>query len=239
GALPSLLVNRYLFGSAFAVPQGRYFLFFAHAHPWLVLFAPRGGLFYSAPTAWLGVIGCGMALGNRRWRVFFGALLLGAALEIYIASSALDWHESGGFGARRLATITPLLVAGAAVLLESLRRWFSRRRARAQIALGIGVLASMTVFTFGLVDASAHNAIVPDFGHSQADYYGASDRWSGVCSTRKSAIWLFYRPKSYFPFAIICRPAAFATPPSRLHTRVCSAVTCISPPTTFRSTTRA
>jgi len=177
GALPTLLVNRYLFGSPWAVPQGRYFLFFAHAHPWLVLFAPRGGLFYSAPTAWLGVIGLGLAFRDPKWRLVFAALAVSAALEIFIASSALDWHGSWGFGARRLTTLTPMLVAAAALLLERARRWVSRKRTRASTILGLGALAAATLFGFGVVDGSAHNAIVPDSGHSQADFYGAGSRW--------------------------------------------------------------
>jgi hypothetical protein len=177
GSLPALLVNRYLFGSPWALPQGRYFLFPAHAHPWLVLFAPRGGLFYSAPTAWLGVFGIVMALRDPSRRIFFLAMTVAAAFEIFIASSALDWHESWGFGARRLTTLTPILVAGAAIVLERQRRWLVRRASRARSLLGAGILAGATLFAFGIVDGSAHNVIVPDSGHSQADFYGAGDRW--------------------------------------------------------------
>lgn len=176
GALPIALVYRYLFGSAFAVPQGKYFLFLAHAHPWLVLFAPRGGLFYSAPTAWLGVAGLVLALRDPRRRLFFGALLVACAFEVYVAASALDWHESWGFGARRLTTLTPTLVAAGAIFCERAAKWMRRRPARATTAIGVASVVLATVFTFGLVDASAHNSIVPDYGHAQADYYAAGDR---------------------------------------------------------------
>ncbi|MGH7327397.1 MAG: glycosyltransferase family 39 protein [Polyangiaceae bacterium] len=176
GALPIALVYLYLFGSAFAVPQGRYFLFLGHAHPWLVLFAPRGGLFYSAPTAWLGVIGIFAALRDRRHRFFFGAMLVGCACEVYLAASAVDWHESWGFGARRLVTLTPTLVAAAAIFCDRAAKWMRRRPARATAAIGLASVVLATIFTFGIVDASAHNAIVPDYGHAQADYYAAGDR---------------------------------------------------------------
>lgn len=176
GVLPIALVYRYLFGSAFAVPQGKYFLFLGHAHPWLVLFAPRGGLFYSAPTAWLGVVGLVIAVRDPRRRLFFGAMLAGCGVELYLAASAVDWHESWGFGARRLTTLTPTLVAAAAIFCERAAKWMRRRPVRATTAIGVVSALLASAFTFGLVDASAHNTIVPDYGHAQADYYAAGDR---------------------------------------------------------------
>lgn len=178
GVLPTLLVYRYLFGSPWIVPQGRYYIFLGHAHPWLVLFAPRGGLFYSAPTAWFGVFGLVLAIGTRRLRPLFVAMLAGAAIETYLAASALDWHESWGFGARRLTTLTPMLIAAGALFFERAREWFAHRPDRTRAALGVAMVVPALFFTFGLVDGSAHNAMDPGQSHPQAEFYGAGSRWT-------------------------------------------------------------
>ena len=177
GLVPLLVVYTYLYGGPFVVPQGRYFMFIGHGHPWLVLFAPRGGLFFSAPTAWLGVVGFVLALRDPKLRLLFGAMLVAGAIELYVASCALDWHESWGFGARRLTTLTPALVAAAAVFFERGRRWLRRRPARARTLLGLSWLVPACFSTYAVVGATQHNVIVPDYGHSQAAFWGEGSRW--------------------------------------------------------------
>ncbi len=178
GLIPLLAVYTYLYGGPFVVPQGRYFMFLGHGHPWLVLFAPRGGLFFSAPTAWLGVVGFVLALRDRRHRLLFAAMLGACVVELYIASCALDWHESWGFGARRLTTLTPALVAAAAFFFERGRVWLRRRPARARTLLGISWLVPACFATYGVIGGTAHDVIVPDFGHSQAAFWGEGSRWT-------------------------------------------------------------
>jgi len=176
GLLPTILVYRYLYGNPFVVPQGRYYLFFGHAHPFLTLFAPRGGLFYAAPTAWLGVVGLVWAMRDRALRPLFVAMLLAAVVDVYVSASALDWHGAWGVGARRLTTLTPMLVAAAAFWFERVRRWLLRRPGRARTALGAALLVPMTVASFGLIDASSHDVMDPGSGHPQANFYGAGVR---------------------------------------------------------------
>ena len=116
----TLLLYRYLYGSPFVLPQGRHFVHLAHAHPWLLLFAPQGGLLFATPVAYLALFGIALGLREPRHRPFAlaGALVVAACL--FVASSPLDWHAKATFGARRLVVLVPLFVVFGALALDAL-----------------------------------------------------------------------------------------------------------------------
>jgi len=120
GVLPTLALYRYLYGSPWVVPQGRHFLQPLHAHPLLVLFAPHGGLFYATPVAWLAFAGAAVGLRARAARPLTVGMIAAFGVCLFVASSALDWHGKGTFGARRLLVMTPVLIVLAALALDRL-----------------------------------------------------------------------------------------------------------------------
>ena len=131
GALPTLLVYKYLYGTYLAIPQGRYYLDLQQSHPWLLLFAPHGGLFYYTPGVWLSLTGA-LLLGRQRWqRPLLTALLVASGLVIWVAAAPLDWHAAGTFGARRLVVLVPWLVLLAAPAMQRLGEWLTARPAAA------------------------------------------------------------------------------------------------------------
>jgi hypothetical protein len=177
GVLPQSLLYKFLYGAYFITSPGRYrfFMQYGHAHPWLLLFAPHGGLFYSAPAAWVAVPGLFLALFDRRTRPLAASLLVAAGAATWLSSAALDWYGSGTFGARRLTSILPLLAAPAAIALERARRWLRARPSRAATALGVAVLVPLAFTFVGAVLAMARGRIPTDVGSSQAGLYGQGD----------------------------------------------------------------
>jgi hypothetical protein len=147
----------YLYGSPWVLPQGRHFLHLTHAHPFLLLFAPQGGLFYATPSVYLAFAGLALGLADDRYRRLAIASAAIAAICIWIAASPLDWHGKATFGARRLVVLTPLFVMFAALTLHVLLERVPRRGERLAVVasgafallLALPVLGSVMDITNG------------------------------------------------------------------------------------------
>lgn len=172
GVLATLALYAHLYGSPLVLPQGRHYVHLGHSHPFLLLFAPHGGLFFATPIAWLGVVG--LAGGLRRGPA--RPLAIGAALAcvatVWIAAAPLDWHGKATFGARRLLVLTPLLVVFAARAIEGALPWI-RRRATPLLAAAAVALLGAPVVGGALGTTSGE---VPLDGGSQAEVYGGGVR---------------------------------------------------------------
>jgi hypothetical protein len=181
GLLVTAAIYVRLYGTVFAMPQGRYYVQLGHAHPWLLLFGPHGGLFYVTPMAWLSVLGAPL-LARRRGLSAVGAGAIAAFVVIlYVASSALDWHGAGTYGARRLVVMTGLFVVTAALSLDALARWLRARPGR--IWWAVAALALPVAFAnLGATWALPRERVPIHDGASQAGLYGEGTRtaWSLV-----------------------------------------------------------
>lgn len=178
GALPQMLVYKYFYGTLWAgAPHGRFYMQYGHAHPWLVLFAPHGGLFFTAPVVWLAVAGAIAGVRAPPTRVFTLALLAACAAATWVSAAPLDWHGSGTFGARRLTSLLPLMAPPMAIAMERACRWLLARPSRATTALGVAVLVPVA---FAIVGASytLGRDVSTEVGTSQAGLYGAGTRAS-------------------------------------------------------------
>ncbi|HEX8795735.1 MAG TPA: glycosyltransferase family 39 protein [Polyangiaceae bacterium] len=181
GVVPQLLVYRYLYGTFFAgAPHGRYYMQYAHTHPWLLLFAPHGGLFFTAPVLWLAVPGFVAMLRSRETRVLAGASLLAAAATIWLSSAALDWDASATFGARRLTSLIALLAPPMSMALARIARWLRARPARATTALALATLVPIACTMAGAARAPSLGVDVSHW--TQAELYGQGARvaWGAV-----------------------------------------------------------
>lgn len=193
-----LLIYRYLYGAPFTTPQGPNYLNLWNPHPFLLLFAPHGGLFPTAPVAWVSVVGAFLALRRPAVR-WFGLALCGVGLlELWISSSALDWHGASTFGARRLTTLTPIFIIFAAVAFQRARGILERRPALARTALGIACLAPFAFATTGAVWSLPRSGVPLGRGPSQAELWGEGattalslidERWGTLASL--PAQWVF------------------------------------------------
>ncbi len=185
GNLPQMFVNKYLNGTWSNSVTSQNYVYLDQPHPFLLLFAPHGGLFYYTPTAWLAAIGAALALRDRTWRPLVLSMLLAFALALWINSSALDWHGSGTFGARRLVFLTPVLVVFAAFLTERVRRLLVERP-RLCVAVAACALVIPAVATNLIAVIAQGNVVVRiDSASPQADLYGSSKRlvWSYLDET--------------------------------------------------------
>jgi hypothetical protein len=177
GMLPQMLIYKYLYGSYWAgAPHGRFFMQYGHAHPWLVLFAPHGGLFYVCPAAWLAVFGATAAFRARDKRVLMAALLASCAAAVWLSAASIDWTGSGTFGARRLTSMLPLLAAPTALALERIGAWLRAKPGRARVGLGVAILVPAAFTILGATYGLGRDRVPTEVGLSQADLYGTGDQ---------------------------------------------------------------
>ncbi len=149
GLVPILLANRAIFGRLTPFTHGPHFLHLAHAHPWLLVFDLRGGVFAWAPTLWLAVPGFVLLARRRELRWLVVPFALCGVFELYLSSAALDWQ-----GARRLLNLTPLGALGIALTLERVARWLESRPRR---------LAHASAFALALFVAWGNGAVCMGF----------------------------------------------------------------------------
>jgi hypothetical protein len=178
GAVPTLLLYRYLYGTIFMLPQGRYYVQFGHGHPFLLLFSPNGGLLFATPAMWLPILGIVPGLRRQPWLV--AGVLITACVEIYVASCPLSWDGGATYGARVLTPLTPLFILLTAFCFARAHAWLAARPNRMVAALAIGSIVSFAFTTVAAV-AGLPGRRVPMGGASQEATYGAAN----------SAAWAF------------------------------------------------
>lgn len=141
----------FLYGSPWVLPQGRHFMHLAHAHPFLLLFAPQGGLLYATPSAYLAFAGLALAVRDSRYRRFAACAGAIMAACLWIASSPLDWHAKATFGARRLIVLIPLFVVFAARALQAVFERVQRRGHRLAVAAAGMITIALAVPVLGAI----------------------------------------------------------------------------------------
>jgi hypothetical protein len=183
GLVPQMLVNHASYGVWWrGPPNGPLFMQYGHAHPWLLLFAPHGGLFLTAPVVWLALPGAIAGAWDPRTRALVVSLFVATAVTIWVSSAALDWHASGTFGARRLTSLAPLFAIPLAITIEGLRRWLRAKPRRAMTSLATATLVAIACTITGAGYAQSQGKLPTDVGVSEAELYGAGERmaWSAV-----------------------------------------------------------
>jgi len=121
GLLPIPIINNYLYGSPFIIPQGNNFINLASPHILQVLFSLKNGLFSHHPLLLVGLIGYIVFILTYRQALekrILLVILLAFLLQVYINSSVWDWWAGTSFGQRRLLSSLPLFTLGFAYLLE-------------------------------------------------------------------------------------------------------------------------
>jgi len=121
---PQMATWKLFYGSPFTVPQdvdfqemqGHGFIQWLSPALGQTLFSSFHGLFTWQPAALLGVVGLALFWRRDRWRVTL--MLAGIALQVYLVASAGDWFGGGGFGPRRMDSLTPFLALGLAALVD-------------------------------------------------------------------------------------------------------------------------
>jgi hypothetical protein len=130
------------------------------------MFSPEHGYFTWTPLAVIGIAGLA-ALAFRR-RAEAALLLLMVVLQIYIGGSVASWTVAGGFGQRRLVSITAALVVGYAAAWHMARGRPARAMLVAVTVLAVYWNLALTAeFATGLMDRqrlepgkNAHDAFV-------------------------------------------------------------------------------
>jgi hypothetical protein len=181
GLVPQVLIYRYLYGTLWAgAPHGRFFMQYGHAHPWLLLFAPHGGLFYQCPAIWLAVLGAVMAVRTPGKRLLVAVLFVACCATVWLSAASIDWTGSGTFGARRLTSMLPLVSLPMGLALVRIGKWLRRRPGRAMVLLGAAVATPLAFTTLGGAYALHTGRMPTDIPNSQAVLYGVGDEsaWS-------------------------------------------------------------
>lgn len=208
GLVPILLANKAIFGRYTPFTHGPHFLHLAHAHPWLLIFDLRGGVFAWAPLLWLAVPGLVLLVRRRElWWLLVPFALCGV-FELYISSAALDWQ-----GARRLLNLTPLGALGMALTLERVAGWLlasPTRLARASV-LGLVLWVAWESgsvclgFAWGKLPWDTPLTAAQRFGEGEKQTLAATEASVGALPVLPAA-WLFalryWRPPIAFGWAI-------------------------------------
>lgn len=132
GLLPIPLINNYLFGSPFAIPQGNGFLNILNPKILLVLFSLKNGLFSHHPSLLLGLLGfiaflkSIIRIEGKNEAVILKAILIAFIFQVYINSTVPDWWGGHAFGQRRLISSFPLFAFGFAYLLQRILKLYPK-----------------------------------------------------------------------------------------------------------------
>jgi hypothetical protein len=91
-----------------------------------VLSSPDHGLLFWTPLVCLALAGLALVFATRpRFssddRFIAGLLIAMVVAQAYISGAVESWTVAGSFGQRRFVAITPILVAGLAVLMDLVR----------------------------------------------------------------------------------------------------------------------
>jgi len=114
-----------------------------------VMFSPEHGYFVWTPVALLAIAGLALMARRREGAI----LLLMVALQFYIGGSVESWTVAGGFGQRRLVSMTAALVVGYAVLWNRAATGAARPVLAAITVLAVyWNLAVTAEFATGLMD---------------------------------------------------------------------------------------
>ena len=138
GIVPTAWINHAVYGRFSLYAHGPHFLHPGHAHPLLLIFDQRGGLFAWAPIFWLAVPGVVLLARRRDVRWLVVPLIVCGAFELFLSSAALDWQ-----GARRLTNLTPLFALAMAPVFEKVARFVSASPGRLKTALGAAFVAAL------------------------------------------------------------------------------------------------
>jgi hypothetical protein len=214
GLLPLLLANRYIYGRFTPFTHGPHFLHFAHAHPWLLVWDLRGGVFAWAPALWLAVPGFVLLARRKELGWLSAGMAVCGLFELYLSSAAIDWQ-----GARRLSNLTPLGALGIALTLERVAAWLRAAPGRlTNVAtaafLSFVVWASGSVcfgYAWGKIPWDVPLTTAQRFGEGEKQALHATEMSVGVLPVLPAA-WLFalryWRPPGAFGWAI--HPAWYA-----------------------------
>ena len=173
GLLPQLRIYKYLYGTYLALPQGRYYLQPLHAHPWLLLFAPKG-LLFMAPAAWLSIAGVCLVYRRHPLRATLIGVAIVSAVTVWVSSTPLDWNGSTAIGARRLLSLIPMMAFLAARPAAAIAAWISARRARMEALLLSLILLPVAFLFLGTTLGIIGSKVNVDRTVSQADTYGGA-----------------------------------------------------------------
>lgn len=148
GLLITLMINTYLYGSPFTVPQGQSFL-----HPFSpkvlqLLFSLRNGMFSHHPLLLAGGVGFVIfliKLPKNPQKVFFVTLLLTLIVQIYVNSIADDWWAGHSFGQRRMISSLPIIAYGFAYLIEEASHHV-KVNSRKLILIGVALVSVLNFY---------------------------------------------------------------------------------------------
>ena len=133
-----------VFGSCLLMPQGNGYMHWMQPAFSSFLFSGYHGAFSWHPALAVGgiglVVGAVRQTGLRRFTCI--SMLLVFALAVYVNACVADWYGGASFGARRMTSLTPLILAGFVEVVRGIRT-----RVAWWLASGL-VLYGLVVFAF-------------------------------------------------------------------------------------------
>ena len=144
---PQLLAWHAVYGEWVVTPQGD-FMHWTKPYAIDVLFSPRYGLLGFSPILYVSVIGLAIRISSAR-EPLIGLAMSYLIVCVYVNASAGDWYGGATFGPRRMDSLFPFLVIGAA----HFARWFREVIARRPQRVLQGLVAASLLVTLVLGSA--------------------------------------------------------------------------------------
>ena len=153
---PQMVAWKVVYGEWLTSPMGEGFMRLDQPQFADLLFSSRNGWFATTPIAYAGVLGVFLLLLDRRARLVAAGLLAVLALQLWINASVYDWWAGASFGARRLCSMTSVLVVGLAAWFRLLDGWARRLPLLARHGLALAVLGWFVNWNLSAVHVMRH-----------------------------------------------------------------------------------
>lgn len=179
---PYRFALHHMYGSAFAIPQGSWYMRWSHPNPGGLLFSSYNGLLTTTPLLYPAVLVlCALPFWTRHRALRPLAALF--VLALYVNASVWDWWGEASFSSRRLTDLALVFTVATALAFDALFR-LAERRPRLAMTAGLALALALSAFW-------NHGAMLGE-GTGRTRQLGARpapERWTPVLELAGRDLW--------------------------------------------------
>lgn len=172
----------HMYGSAFAIPQGSWYLRWGHSNPVGLLFSSYNGLLPTTPLLYPAVIALLLLpfwpVHRRLWPLT--VLFLGT---LYLNGAVWDWWGEASFSARRLTDLAAVFALATSMVAAACFRFAERAPRRAVAAALTALVVLAALWNQGAMTSEATGRT------RMLGARGAPERWTPIADRTGQALW--------------------------------------------------
>ncbi len=179
---PYRFALHHMYGSAWAIPQGSWFLRWAHSNPVGLLFSSYNGLLTTTSLLYPAVaVLLLLPVWPAHRRLWPLTLLFLASL--YVNGAVWDWWGEASFSARRLTDLACPFAVATAMAVAALFRFAERAPRRAAAMGAIGLVSLAALWNQGAMTSEATGRT------RMLGARAAPERWTPIADRTGQALW--------------------------------------------------